>query len=122
MGSRNNPAYSNTVLQEKSEIFNRFADYFAQLLNIPGTLDAKAAMGNQERPEVHCLSEPRSAIDATRESKAPGKCGIPSKILKYEGATVMSKLHQLVFSVWREESAPQNWRDASIISIFKKSS
>jgi len=41
-------------------------------------------MDNQERPEVHCLSEPPDlrevidAIDATREGKAPGKCGIPS--------------------------------------------
>jgi len=34
----------------------------------------------------------------------------------------MSKLHQLVLSVWRKESAPQNWRDASIILIFKKGS
>jgi len=43
---------SNRVLQEKSEILNRFVDHFAQLLNIPGTLNI------QERPEVHCLSEP----------------------------------------------------------------
>jgi len=80
----------NAVLQEKSEIFNRFADHFAQLLNIPGTLDI------QERPEVHCLSEPSDlrevinividAIEATGEGKAPGKCEIPSEIWKYGGA------------------------------------
>jgi len=40
---------SNTVLPEKSKILNRFVDHFAQLLNIPGTLNI------QERPEVHCL-------------------------------------------------------------------
>ncbi|KAF6032298.1 hypothetical protein EB796_009399 [Bugula neritina] len=49
----------NTVLQEKSEILNRFADHFAQLLNVPGTLDIKAAIDIETRPEVHCLSEPQ---------------------------------------------------------------
>ena len=31
-----------TVLQEKSEILNRFAEHFDQLLNVPGTLDDRA--------------------------------------------------------------------------------
>ncbi|KAF6032275.1 hypothetical protein EB796_009418 [Bugula neritina] len=63
----------NTVLQEKSEILNRFADHFAQLLNVPGTLDIKAAIDIETRPEVHCLSEPAEvwevidAIDDIRE-------------------------------------------------------
>jgi len=41
---------------------------------------------------------------------------------RYEGAKVMSKLHQLVLSVWREESTPEKWRDASITPIFMKGS
>ncbi|KAF6038695.1 hypothetical protein EB796_002996 [Bugula neritina] len=99
----------NTVLQEKSEILNRFADHFAQLLNVPGTLDIKAAIDIETRPEVHCLSEPAEvwevidAIDDIREGKAPGKCRIPSEIWKHGGAEILSKLHQLILSVWRKK-------------------
>ena len=72
------------VLREKSEILGRFAEHFDQLLNIPGVLDVGAASAIHVRPKVLCLSkhldlkEMVDAIDATREGKAPGKCGIPA--------------------------------------------
>ena len=75
-----------TVLQEKSEIFGKFAEHFDRRLNIPGALDVVAASVIYIRPKVHCLSEPPDlnemveAIDASREGKAPGKCGIPAEI------------------------------------------
>jgi len=31
-------------------------------------------------------------------------------------------MHQLIISVWKEERVPQDWKDASIIPIFKKGS
>ena len=62
------------------------------------------------------------AIDATREGKAPGKCEIPAEIWKYGGTEIVSKLHQLILSVWSEENVPQDWKDASIVPIFKKGS
>jgi len=83
-------------------------------------------MSIETRPEVHCLSEPPEAwevIDAIgdiREGKAPGNCGISSKIWKHGGAEILFKLHQLILSVWKEERVPQDWKDASIILIFKK--
>ena len=77
---------------------------------------------------MHCLSEPPDlkevvdAIDATREGKAPGKCEIPAEIWKHGGTKIVSKLHQLILSVWSEENVPQDWKDASIVPIFKKGS
>ena len=62
------------------------------------------------------------AIDATREGTAPGKCGIPAEIWKYGGPDLASKLHHLILSVWSEECVPQDWKDASIVPIFKKGS
>ena len=117
-----------TVLQGKSEILNRFAEHFDQLLNVPGNLDDRAASAIKVRPEIHCLSDPPDlkevvdAIDATREGTAPGKCGIPAEIWKYGGPDLASKLHHLILSVWSEECVPQDWKDASIVPIFKKGS
>ena len=62
------------------------------------------------------------AIDATREGTAPGKCGIPAEIWKYGGPDLASKLHHLILSVWSEECVQQDWKDASIVPIFKKGS
>ena len=75
-------------MQEKSEILGRFAKHFDRLLNIPGALDVGAASAIHGRQKVHCLSEPPDlkevvdAIDATREGKATGKCGIQAEIWK----------------------------------------
>ncbi|XP_048578500.1 craniofacial development protein 2 [Nematostella vectensis] len=117
-----------TILQEKSEILNRFADHFDQLLNVSGLVDEGALNSLQTRPEVVCLSEPPDikevvdAIDATQEGKSPGKCGIPAEIWKHGGTEIVSKLHKLVLKVWSAENTPHDWRDASIIPIFKKGS
>ena len=63
-----------------------------------------------------------AAIDATNKGKASGKSGIPAEFGKYGGIEIVSKLHQLILSVWSEGNAPQNWKYASIVPIFKKGS
>ena len=63
-----------------------------------------------------------AAIDATREGKASGNCGIPAEFGKCGDIEIVSKLHQLILSVWSEENVPQNWKYASIVPIFKKGS
>jgi len=118
----------STVLQERSEILNRFADHFDQLLNIPGLVDDSALDTIIQRPEIMDLSDPPDlkevfdAIDATQEGRSPGICGIPAEIWKYSGTELVAKLHQLILKVWSEEDVPQDWRDASIVPIFKKGS
>ena len=47
-----------------------------------------------------------AAIDATNKGKASGKSGIPAEFGKYGGIEIVSKLHQLIPSVWSEENAP----------------
>ena len=40
----------------------------------------------------------------------------------YGVTEIVIKLHQLILSVWSEENVPQDWKDASIVPIFKKGS
>ena len=114
--------------RRSQRILGRFAEHFDQLLNIPDALDVGAASAIHVRPKVHCLLEPLNlkevmdAIDATREGKAPGKRGILAEIWKYGGTEIVTKLHQLILYVWSEENVPQDWKDASIVLIFKKGS
>ena len=91
-----------TVLQEKLEILNRFADHFDQLLNVCDGVDQSALDSIADRVMVLPLYEPpdlvevMDALDATGEDRAPGKCGIPAEIWKHNGYGLVSKLHQLI--------------------------
>ena len=78
-----------TVLKDKDEILERFAQHFDQLLNVPGNVDYTALNTIADRPTIQSLDETpdfeelTKAIAVTRENKAPGRCGIPAEVWKY---------------------------------------
>ncbi len=117
-----------TVLKEKNEELNRFAEHFDQLLNVPGTVDQAALDSLQDIPSNDSLDEPPrfeellTAIAATRENKAPGGCGIPAEVWKHGGIKLKERLYDLIVDIWKDEQMPQNWKDANIVPIFKKGS
>ena len=91
-----------TVLQEKEEILDRFADHFSQLLNIPGELDEEAKDNIEQKEIVTSLDDPPNlgeiltAISNISEGKAPGRDGIPAETIeakcKVYRAVVLSTL------------------------------
>lgn len=115
-----------TVLQEKDKILERFSDHFNELLNIPGDLDEMARDRIEQRPVVQRLDEPpdmnelMSAIGSMQDGKAPGRDGIPSEVWKNGGQKMTDCLLQMIQQVWDTQSVPQDWRDASIVPLFKK--
>ena len=54
-------------------------------------------------------------------NKAPGMDGITAEILKYGGEKIIDLLHVVILDVWETE-APQDWRDAVLVSLYKKGS
>ena len=117
-----------TVLQEKSEILDRFADHFDHLLNIPGNVEPTALSIINQRPKIRSLEEPpgmkelTDAFNGTQAGKAPGRCGIPAEIWKHGGQELILRLHKLILQIWSHEEVPQDCKDASIVPIFKKGS
>ncbi|XP_046863308.1 uncharacterized protein LOC124457060 [Xenia sp. Carnegie-2017] len=109
-------------------MLERFAQHFDQLLNLPGNVDSAALASITQRPTVHVLDEPPKmdellkAIAATKESKAPGCCGIPAEVWKYGGTTLKERLLDVIGDIWIGEKIPQDWKDANIVPIFKKGS
>ena len=117
-----------TLLKEKDETLNRFAQHFDQLLNVPGTVD-KAAL--DELPDISPIAdvdnvpsfdELTAAFTLTRENKVPNSCGIPAEVWKHGGKRLQEKLHELIVDIWRKEQMPQNRKDTIIVPIFKKGS
>lgn len=61
-----------------------------------------------------------NAVKILSEGKAPGSDGIPAEIWKCGGEQLIDQLYKIVLKAWQEESAPRDWRDASLLAIFKK--
>lgn len=60
------------------------------------------------------------ALKFIRSGKAPGQDGIPSDVLKQGGPTLKSKLLDLYNAFWQNQYLPQDFKDALIVSIYKK--
>ena len=66
------------------------------------------------------MDEMARAFACLKDGKAPGGCGIPAAVWKHGGHDLFSRLHQLITNTWEVSSVPQAWKDASIITIYKK--
>ena len=66
------------------------------------------------------MAEMARAIAGMKDDKAPGGDIIPAEVWKHGGDDLFSRLHQLITNFWKVDSVPQSWKDASIVTIFKK--
>ena len=60
------------------------------------------------------------AVKRLKNRKAAGICQITAELLKLGGKRLITFLHTLIVRVWNTEHCPQDWRDAIIVTIFKK--
>ena len=60
------------------------------------------------------------AINGLKNNKSPGIDGVPGEILKNGGTALHHELHPLIRAVWEAEEIPQQWKDARIVSIYKR--
>ena len=70
--------------------------------------------------EIPTIAEIARAIAGLKDGKAPGGDGIPAEVWKHGGDNLFSRLHQLTTNAWEVGSLPQVWKDASIVTIYKK--
>ena len=66
------------------------------------------------------MDEMAIAIAGLKDGKAPGGDGIPAEVWKHGGGNLFSRLHQLMTNAWEVGSVPQAWKDASVVTIYKK--
>ena len=60
------------------------------------------------------------AIKLLSSGKAPGSDAIPAEIYKAGGPPVAEKLTELFHVMWRKEATPQEFKDATIMHLFKR--
>ncbi|XP_076066121.1 uncharacterized protein LOC143039763 [Oratosquilla oratoria] len=115
-----------TILKSDTEIGDRWKEHFEDLLNHKVAIDRNVLnMIPKEAKEdslaqIPSLDEVRNAIKAMKNNKAAGPDGIPAEIYKFGGDVIQHQLHQLLTKIWINEDVPSDFRDANIITIYKR--
>jgi hypothetical protein len=116
---------SGTLLKEKSAINERWREHFSTLLNRPSTVSSEALDQIPQRPTMDSLDAPPTmeevtkAIHQTSSGKATGMDGIPAEFFKAAGPVALETFHCVLCSIWDTEDMPQEFRDATIVSLYK---
>ena len=80
-------------------------------------------------PQIECnvlldefptVTETRKAIQYLSSGKAPGTDAIPAEVYKAGGLPMAEKLTELFQCMWRKDAIPQDFKDASIIHLYKQ--
>ena len=119
-------AYGTSLLTDKEAILKRWAKHFDSVLNRPSSINDDAI---NRLPQVECnllldefptVSETVKAIKRLSYGEALGSDAITAEIYKAGGTPVAKKMAELFHIMWRKEAIPQEFKDASIIHLFKR--
>ena len=114
------------LITEKPRILERWAEHFDNVLNRPSHIceDAISKLPqvdiNHSMDDPPTLSEVEKAIQQLSDGKAPGVDAIPAEIYKHAGEQLRSKLLQLLQTMWAQGVIPQDFKDASIVHLYKR--
>ena len=60
------------------------------------------------------------AVKGLKNNKASGPDGITAEILKHGGTHLLHRLHRFITTAWTSGKIPQQWKDANIITLYKR--
>lgn len=115
-----------SLIKEKKQVLNRWAEHFQELLNRVNPTDPSALDELPTLPPIleldipPTLPEVRLAVSALKNKKAPGGDGLPAEVFKFGGNLLLARLHAVFLACWRERRIPARWKHATIIPIYKR--
>ena len=119
-------ADGSTLITEKEAILQRWAEHFDGVLNRPSSINEEAINRlpqvdmNESLAEPPTSKETLKAIDLLSSGKAPGADSIPAEVYKAGGPGLVEKLTELFCAMWSQKCIPQDFKDASIIHLYKR--
>nr|VZI10234.1 unnamed protein product [Spirometra erinaceieuropaei] len=119
-------ADGNTLLIEKTQILQRWAEHFRGVLNRPSVI-SDAAIERLPQVETNVdldlppsLQETIRAVQQLSSGKAPGSDAIPAEVYKHGGPQLMDHLTALFQEMWRQGEVPKDFKDATIMHLYKR--
>nr|VZI44272.1 unnamed protein product [Spirometra erinaceieuropaei] len=119
-------ADGSTLLTEKTQILQRWAEHFRGVLNRPSVIsDAAIARFPQVETNVDLdlppsLQKTIRAVQQLSSGKAPGSDATPAEVYKHGGPLLMDHLTALFQEMWRQGEVPQDFKDATIVHLYKR--
>nr|VZI46388.1 unnamed protein product [Spirometra erinaceieuropaei] len=119
-------ADGSTLLTEKTQILQRWAEHFRGVLSRPSAIsDVAIARLPQVETNVDLdlppsLQETIRAVQQLSSGKAPGSDAIPAEIYKHGDPQLMDHLTVLFQEMWRQGEVPQDFKDATIVHLYKR--
>lgn len=116
----------SSLLTKHEDILQRWADHFYLVLNRPSVVDITVLDEIPQLSEKSQLApapdidEVTDAIQQISSGKASGSDGLPAEIFKCGGETMTERLTQLYSLIWQRQSVPQDFKDATIIHLYKR--
>ncbi len=119
-------ADGSSLLTDKTDILLRWRQHFNELLNMPSQPLQAALDAIEQKPEHPNLDTPptleevQAAIKALKNGKTPGQDAIPAEVYKNGGSALVQRLHDLFLKIWQDGDVPQDFKDATIVTVYKK--
>nr|VZI28741.1 unnamed protein product [Spirometra erinaceieuropaei] len=119
-------ADGSTLLTEKTQILQRWAEHFRGVLNRPSVISEAAiarlpqVATNADLDLPPSLQETIRAVQQLSNGKAPGSDAIPAEVYKHGGPLLMDHLTALFQEMWRQGEVPQDFKDATIVHLYKR--
>ena len=116
----------STLLTNKDAILKRWTEHFNSVLNRPSSVNDNAINRlpqieyNVLLDEFPTVTETRKSIQLLSSGKAPGTDAIPAEVYKAGGLPMAEKQAELFQCMWRKEAIPQDFKDASVIHLYKR--
>ena len=114
------------LIKDQESLSKRWREHFSTLLNWLLSVDSDTLNQIPQQPVWVSLAKPstideiKKAIHQTVSGRASGKDGIPTEIYKAAGPDALVAFHDVLLTVWEEEMMPDDFRDALIVSLYKK--
>ncbi|BHF78798.1 hypothetical protein SprV_0602191300 [Sparganum proliferum] len=118
-------ADGSTLLIEKTQILQRWAEHFRGVLNRPSAISDAAI---ERLPQVETkvgldlasyIHETIRVVKQLSSGKAPGSDAIPTEVYKHGGPHLMDHLTALFQEMWRQGEVPQDFKDTTIVHLYK---
>jgi exonuclease III len=116
---------SGETITSKEQQLERWVEHYSELYSRENMITDEALNSIGQLPVMTELdSEPTideltKAIERLPLRKAPGSDGIPPDLIKHCKGPLLQPLYELLLQCWRENSVPQDMRDAKIITLYK---
>ena len=113
-------------LVKDEDILNRWAEHYCEVLNRQSSVNIDEIHSLPQSETILEIDHPPTAAevkDAMKvlcRGKQPGLVGIPPDVYKEGGPQLVKQLTKLMKEIWKKGEVPQDFKDATIISLFKK--